>query len=183
MPVQTQPVTPPTDDVCLLDANTFAQLVEPARPVRLSVKEHSKVMEHPIETGATITDFTITLPVEISMTLILTMGGYRGVFQQLQQLHQSATLLIVQTRTTSYAPMLIAEMPHEETTDMVDGVTVSLRLKQVLLVTASSGRLPPQAVVHAQDADTLRTGTAASGSAASAAQTEQGGTLLAGWLK
>lgn len=124
-----------TDVVCVLDAN-LAQVFETARPIKAVVKEESKPMEHPLETGAVVTDHRIILPVEIELSLVLSSDDYRGTYRQIRDLFHKGELLTVQTRTESYSNMAIAAMPHEENADAADVVMQALTLKEAQYVEA-----------------------------------------------
>lgn len=149
------------DVVALLRATSYEQVAAKARAMKATVKEAAKAMDHPLESGATITDHRIILPVEVELSVILASADYRAVYQQIRALFQSSELLIVQTATASYADMMIIDMPHDETPDMVGAVAIALRLKEVKTVKAAYGTLPPRAVVHKADADTVKRGEVA----------------------
>lgn len=146
------------DQVALLKASGFTQVASKARPMKATVKETAKAMEHPVEDGATITDHRIIQPVEIDLSLILSGADYRDTYQELKTLFTDAELLIVQTRTDNYADMIITDLPHDETPDMTDAVAVALRLRQVKTVKAVYGSLPPRAVSRPADASTTKRG-------------------------
>lgn len=133
------------DEVAVIDADGN-QVFSLARPVKATVKEESKVMEHPVEDGSTITDHRVLLPVEIELALVLSSEEYRDVYQEIRELWANADLLTVQTRTGNYGNMIIYAMPHDETTDMTSGVAIGLKLKEVRLVEANIGKLPAEAV-------------------------------------
>jgi hypothetical protein len=94
----------------------------------------SKAMEHPLETGATITDHRIILPVNIELAMILASEDYAAVYQQVRDLFKRGELLTVQTRVDSFPSMLIEKMPHDETPEMFDGVALALSLKEAQFV-------------------------------------------------
>jgi hypothetical protein len=124
-----------TDVVCVLDAN-LAQVFETARPIKAVVKEESKAMEHPLETGAIVTDHRVILPVEIELSLVLSADEYRGTYRQIRDLFHKGELLTVQTRTESYRSMVVQSMPHEENADAFDVVMLALTLKEAQYVEA-----------------------------------------------
>lgn len=113
---------------------TFTQVFRQARSIKAVVKETSKVMEHPVETGAIITDHRVILPTEIELSLVLNSADYPDVYKTIQQYFFNATLLIVQTKSSIYVNQLIAQMPHEEDPTMYNALTVALSLKQVQFV-------------------------------------------------
>ena len=149
------------DVVAVLDSG-FNQVFGDAHPMKATVNETSKAMEHPVETGATITDHRIILPIEIELSLFLTSSNpaadYRSVYQQIKQLWQAATLLTVQTRTDSYSSMIITDMPHDEASDMFDAIMVAVKLKEVVFVSPQYGTLPPKAVANKKHSSTVKSG-------------------------
>lgn len=121
------------DVVAVLNAS-FQQVFQKARAIKATVARASKAMEHPLETGATITDHRIVLPVAVELSLILASADYPAVYQQIRDLFKKGELLTVQTRVDSFPSMLIEKMPHEETADIFDGVAVALSLKEAQFV-------------------------------------------------
>lgn len=130
-----------TDTVAVFSQN-YDQVFRNARPIKAVIKESSKVMEHPIETGAVVTDHRIVLPVEIQLSMILTPATYRQTYDEVRQLYLNGTLLIVQTRSGTYQNQLIQEMPHEEDTTIYNTITLALSLKEVQMVTAQFTTTP-----------------------------------------
>jgi hypothetical protein len=153
--------TTAVDVVGVFDAQ-FNQVFSNARPMKAMVMEQAKAMEHPVETGVTITDHRIILPTEIELSVLLSNTTsneeYRSLYQQIKQLWINATLLTVQTRTDSYANMLITGMPHDETADMFDAIAVGIKLKEALFVQARFGTLPPTSVKNKSNASTVDRG-------------------------
>jgi len=123
----------------------FKQVFRDARALKAVVKETSKVMEHPVESGIIITDHRIILPIEIDLALILSSGDYQSVYEEIRGYYLNATILTVQTRSGVYNNMLIASMPHEEDPTMYEALAVALTMKQVLFAVAKFGVVPKQA--------------------------------------
>jgi len=147
--------------------------------MKATVRETSKAMEHPVEDGTTITDHRVILPVEIDLPLMLATEDFRATFSALKTLFNSAELLIVQTTVDSYADMMITDMPHEESPDMVGAVPVALKLKEVKTVKAQYGTLPPRAVAKKSDASTVKHGEV-TGKDAGDGQKKQSKSVLTG---
>jgi hypothetical protein len=129
------------DAVAIYDQN-YNQLFQQAKSIKVVVKENSKLMEHPLETGSILTDHRIILPTEIEMSLVLSSTDYTDVYKSISQYYYNATLLIVQTRAAIYANQLIEAIPHEEDPNMYDALTIALSLKQILLVSAQYAPAP-----------------------------------------
>lgn len=129
------------DQVAIFD-DKYNQLFQQAKSIKVVVKENSKLMEHPIETGAIITDHRIIMPIEIDMSLILASSDYSDVYKAIKQYYLNATQLIIQTRSDIYANQLIEALPHEEDPNMYDSLTIALSLKQVVIVSTQYAPVP-----------------------------------------
>lgn len=126
--------TTAAQDVVAVFNSDLVQVFTEARAIKANVDRASKAMEHPLETGATITDHRIILPVSIDLSLLLVSADYQAVYQQVRDLFKAGTLLTVQTRADSFPSMLIEKMPHDESPDMYDGIALALTLKQAQFV-------------------------------------------------
>lgn len=142
------------DVVCILDAD-LAQVLETARPVKAIVKEEAKVMDHPLETGASVVDHRVILPVVIELSMILTGEEYAATYQSARELFYAGTVLTVQTRTGSYPSMVISSMPHEEAPEVLDGTNLALTLTEAQFVSA---QFSDAKVAHASDSRTVKRG-------------------------
>lgn len=145
-------------DVVAVFDQSFNQLFDGARPLKASINESAKVMEHPVETGVVITDHKIINPIDIELSMLLTPATYTDVYGQIKQTFLAGSLLTVQTRTASYPNMLIAEMPHEEDPGMFDVIALALKLHEVQFVQAQYGTLPPSKVKKKSNASTADKG-------------------------
>lgn len=129
------------DQVSIFNQN-FEQVFPRARPIKAIIKEEAKVMEHPLETGATIVDHRIILPVECEITMMLQAADYQDTYRQIKQLYLNAELLIVQTKSSVYYNQLIASMPHEENPEQYDALTLELGLKEAQFATTQFNYSP-----------------------------------------
>lgn len=121
------------DVVAVLNSD-LEQVFAEARAIKATVMRASRAMEHPLETGATVTDHRIILPVTVELSMLLASDDYRTVYQQVRDLFTRGDLLTVQTRVDSFPSMLIEKMPHDETPEMIDGVALALTLKEAQFV-------------------------------------------------
>lgn len=145
-------------DVVGVFNQSFQQLFVTARPIKATVKEDSKLMEHPLETGATIIDHTIILPYEIELSLILKRGEYRDVYERIRQSFLNREIVLVQTKTALYDNMIIQSMPHEEEAELFDTIALALKLRHVQIVQAQFAKLPPRSVRNPANASTVDRG-------------------------
>lgn len=121
------------DDVGIFTQD-FKQVFSYARPIKATIKPIKKAMEHPIESGAVITDHVILMPIEIEIPMIVPSGSVQDMYQQINQYYMNSTLLIVQTRSSVYVNQYIAEIPHDENNDQWDTIEITIKLKQAQVV-------------------------------------------------
>lgn len=164
--------TASVDVVAVLDGESFEQVFADARPMEAAVYEALDLMEHPLEDGATIVDHRVIRPVEIDLPLRISTANYRDVYAEIRQLWLDGTLLTVQTRTRSYESMLIERIPHKESSEGLDTITLDLRLKEARFVEPSFGDLPPRKVEQPRQSSTKKKGTAKTTKAAPAVTTK-----------
>ena len=129
----TQFATPAIDVIAVLDKD-LNQVFPDARPIKATIKEDAKVMEHPLETGATVVDHRVIMPTEIELSCVLASEEYADVYQQIREIWKRGDTLNVQTRVDSYPSMIISGMPHEEASEMLDGITLAVMLREVRYV-------------------------------------------------
>lgn len=129
----TQTATSAIDVIAVLDKD-YNQVFPDARPIKATIIESSKAMEHPVETGAVVVDHRVLTPKEIELSMVLTSAEYADVYQQIKTIFKAGDTLNVQTRVDAYPSMIILDMPHEESADMQDGVTLALKLREVIYV-------------------------------------------------
>jgi len=154
-----------TQLVELQDADGFAiETLLDAEPVKVTVMQQSRVMDHPIEDGSSISDFKILLPIEIEFSLIVDNGSAKDVYQNLVAGWKAATEYTIQTRIDTYTNMIIAAMPHDETVDMMSATAFALKFRQVIVVDTQYQSLPPAAVANADDTSTTDRGAVQPGS-------------------
>jgi hypothetical protein len=143
------------DVVAVLDEQ-MTQLFPMARPGKAVINESAKLAEHPVESGGTIVDHRVIQPVEIDLEVYVTK--YAETYQKIRSAFYGNSLLKVQTRSGLYENMAIEAMPHEESPEMVDVFTMSIKLREINLVTAQFVALPPSRVAQSNDASTVDRG-------------------------
>lgn len=127
-----------SDVVAVLDQETFKQIFQEARPVKAFIRETSKVMEHPLESGAMIADHKIIDPRTLELLLIVSSEDFTGAFQQIRNAWLNSTLLTVQTKAAVYQNMIIQNLPREEDPEKFDITVISLQLKEVIFALPGS---------------------------------------------
>lgn len=143
-----------SDIIGVYNQETFAQVFIKARPMKVSFKQDSRTMEHPIENGSIVGDHIIILQIEIILSLLIQANGYSEVYNEIRNLFDDSTLLYVQTKTGVYGNMFIQALPHEEVPEIYDSVVINLNLKEVFIVSSNSIYAP----ADAQNTNTVANG-------------------------
>ena len=125
---------PNTNVVAIFGAGNFTPIFTGGGLWKATIKETSRVMEHPVETGATIADFHVIEPKEIEIQILVPVPDFTSTYQNLRSAYLNATLLTVQTKADVYQNMIIRDLPHEEDPDMFDVLNITLHLREVLFV-------------------------------------------------
>jgi hypothetical protein len=131
-----------SQDVVGIYDEEFRQLIPEGRPVKATVTEPAKLMEHPLEDGSVVTDHRIIQPTEIELSMIADYETYE-VFSSIRA---QAETIAVQTRSSTYLSMVIESISHDETTDVYDRMAIVLKLKHVEFVETQFQSLPPRSV-------------------------------------
>lgn len=146
------------DVVAVLDSDTYEQLFQAARPMRANINRTQRLMDHPLEDGSTISDFSIIDPVEIELVLMLTGDEYVEVYSEIRTHWESRIPVVVQTRADTFEDMLIQNIPHEETPDTIDVIPMSIKLRQIQIIEVQYQALPEKAVEKPTDQSTVDRG-------------------------
>jgi hypothetical protein len=131
-----------TSDIIAIYDNDYNQLFPNVIAMKAQIKETSKAMVHPLETGEEATDHIITNPVEIDLDIFLPSAFYKDTYNSIKQIYTENKLLIVQTRVTTFKNLIITDMPHQEDAKMIDSIIINLKFKEVLFVESQFGSLP-----------------------------------------
>lgn len=151
----------PNTDITGVFDSSFNQLFPEARAMKAFINREAKIMQHPLEDGATIVDHRIILPTQIEMLIYIPTtetASLKNVYQRVLAQFLKPETLIVQTKVGSVRDMIISSMPHEENSDMIDCVAVSLRMEEAQFVKTQFQALPPAAVRNKGNTSTTNRG-------------------------
>lgn len=162
--------------VGILDSESFEQLFVAANPMRVSVREEKRITKFQVEDGGTRSDHVVQDAREIAIDLLIEDEFARNMYLQLQQAWRDNRLVIVQTKVSSYENMLIESIPHDETPELGNGISMPIKLTEWRTVTPQYGSLPPSKVASKKQSDTTKQGQKQS-STASPAQTRKASVL------
>lgn len=146
--------SPIKDSIAIFNQD-YSRVFRNADIMDVRVKEDARAMEHPVEDGTIITDHRIILPVEIEIAIALLSSDYPSVYNQIRQNFYDSELFTIQTRTGTYENQMITSLPHSESSEVMNGIIMTLNFRQVLIVTA----VTVYSAKNASDSDTVNRGT------------------------
>lgn len=111
---------------------SFVRLFPLAHIMTAGVRPSAKNMEHPVASGAVITDHRIINPVELRLSLLLDPSDYKNTYDKIAKAFKQGELLTVSTRSGVFKNMLLNDIPDEETPRVYNTITMVISLKQVL---------------------------------------------------
>lgn len=150
-------ITSTQDLVAILDEKSLRQVFAAAHPMRVGVRESAKLTQFPVEDGTTRSDHLVRLPNEVTIDFLLT-DDTRNAFSELRSAFQQRTLLSVQTKVALYFSLLITAMPHDETPDGGESITVPITMQEWVTVEPEYGDLPPSKVANKAQSSTVARG-------------------------
>lgn len=145
-----------------------------------NVVDDAKMCEHPIESGAVITDHKIFNPVEIDIRLSLPNYIYRSVYQELRQIFEESPKLRIKTKTGWYSNMVLQGLPHEEKPENFDRIVFDLHFKEVKEVQPKYIKLAASQLKNTENSTTKKVGNNATNSNKKVSILKQGKNAITG---
>lgn len=124
------------DKPVILYTEDGEEVLADASIISCRVDDQSKLMEHPIESGAKISDHKVFEPRSIDMTIAFTADGYAEEYRQLFNLYRDCTIMKLQTKAQVYNNLQIESIPHEEKVETMNRMIFNIKLKEAIVVTA-----------------------------------------------
>lgn len=133
------------------------EVLENCAIISCDVQEQSQIMEHPIEDGATIADFKVFKPTQITLKIALNAEDYDTEFMELDALYRNCEMLTVQTKTQLYENLQIVSIPHDERAATVDRLVFTIKLQEVQIVEAAYVQSTANRKSNTQSAENSKT--------------------------
>jgi len=146
------------DVVGIFDMDTSEQLFKDARPVKATIVRPQKIMDHPIESGALISDFAVRMPVTIEIQFVLQADVYKAVYRAINTDFHKRTAFAIVVKVGPFRSFIIEDMTHEESTEMFDAIPLTLRFREVRTIKIQYQSLPAPAVQSPTDQSTANRG-------------------------
>lgn len=94
----------------------------------------SDLCDHPIETGAKITDSSIRNPISAKVNIVMPTAFYEQIYKQISDYYENKKKLILLTKFGMYKNMVIQAMPYKLEHGTVDRATIELNLREIMEV-------------------------------------------------
>ena len=123
--------------------SSYTTLFVGSAPLKGEIGNTSMLPMYPLETGAEVSNHKIDKPREIEIPLLLDPATYLSTFQNLKQVKDEGTLLIVETDVETLENMVITDAPYVITAEVENTIIVVLKLLQIRIFTPTTEELPP----------------------------------------
>jgi len=136
------------------------QLFPETGTMKISISPVAQLMDHPLESGATISDHMVFLPTEAKLTISVDAPNYQDTYQQISDVYRSSQILTIQTKAARYESFVINGIPHEETPSNYDTLNMLISLREVEVPVVQFGTIPlkVQNVEDSRNASTVDEG-------------------------
>ncbi len=94
----------------------------------------SDLCDHPIETGAKITDSAIRNPISAKVNIVMPTAFYEKIYTQIYDFYENKKKIILLTKFGVYKNMVIQSMPYKLEHGTVDRATIELQLREIMEV-------------------------------------------------
>lgn len=121
--------------VALYDSHS-QEVLEDCSIISCSIQDKARLMEHPLESGAKITDHKIFEPRTFNLQIALPPVYYENAYQTLFNLYRNSEILTLQTKAQIYENLQISGIPHEEKANNINRMIFNIELKEAQIVTA-----------------------------------------------
>lgn len=137
-----------------LNSGSLSSFISDSKPVQLyadgaeklstasimscSISETAQLAEHPLESGAKITDHKVFQPIQVTVTIAFTEENYASEYSELKSLYQNNTYISMKTKTNVYERLQIVGIPHDETPERINRMLFTIQLKEALLASAEN---------------------------------------------
>ena len=152
--------------------NVFVSAFPAARPIQATVSETGRLMSHPLEDGSSIVDHRIIFPTVITLSIIIDprlvtfrplagefgVSTYRSTYNEIREDFRNSTQFEIQTKSRTYENMYLQNIPHEETPNQFDTITMILEFSEAKFSTVVIQALSMDQVADPADSSTLEKG-------------------------
>lgn len=139
------------------DEENLTEVLTGLQITRIAIEDNAKLFEHPIETGAVITDHEIFDPNRGVIQAYISNDDAETL-TELMQLYKSGTPLKIRAGNQIIPKALIASKPFEINGAVFDKTLYSIAFKEYYEVTPTYSKMPPRKVRNKANASRVNKG-------------------------
>lgn len=126
----------------------------------VDAQDDAQTMDHPVESGATITDHIIFNPNEVTLRCWMPTIPflYYRALREIESLYKQSREVTIKIRSDVFQPLIMTGKPVKVGADNLDNIVYELSFKQILKAVSQYVPLPVSQVRHKQDASTVSSG-------------------------
>lgn len=123
-------------------------------------QDNAQTMDHPIESGAVVTDHIIFNPNEVTLRCWMpTLPFYFDrALREMKNLYKQSRRVKIKIRSEVFNNMILVAKPVKVGADNLDHIVYEMKFKQILQAVSQYVPLPVAKVKYPQDASTVKAG-------------------------
>lgn len=99
--------------------------------IEAKVNKESELCDHPVESGAILTDASIDLPTSAEVVIAMPTLYSEDIYQQIEEFRVDKKKIILQTKYNVYRDLVIKDLSYELEHDTIDRAKFTLTLREV----------------------------------------------------
>jgi hypothetical protein len=124
----------------------------------VSAKPDAQIMQHPLETGAFITDHVVFNLPRVTVRMMLQKSDYADLIPQINSYFSNAQLVDIHGRGKLWQNMAMEAYPFEEDPSYYDAIPLELNFVQAQFVAPSQGNMTATNTRNPYDTNTVQQG-------------------------
>lgn len=139
------------------DGQNLREVLQDMEITRIAVEDSAKMFEHPIETGAVITDHEIFEPKRATLQAYISNDN-ASTLKELEYLYLSGAELQIRAGNKIIDKVMINSKPAEINSSVFDKTLYSITFKEFLEVVPTYVKMPPSKVANKSNASRVNSG-------------------------
>lgn len=139
------------------DGETNTEVFVNVQIINAAIQDDAHLMEHPIESGAVITDHEIFNPNSVSLQVLISDDDSSSL-SEIQEFYKKGTPLTVKAKGEIYSNLVISGKPYKISSTYFDKTLYDISFKGVLTASTQYVKMTTTQVRHQKNASTKKTG-------------------------
>lgn len=122
-----------------------------------SVDDDAKLMDHPLENGAVITDHVVFNPNKASFSIIVD-DDEQGALSEINEYYRNATPLTIKAKGELFPNMVICAKPFKMSSNYFNKTAYSLSMRAIQVAETQYVKMTTEQVKNPKDSSTVKSG-------------------------